>query len=297
VRPRLKRGSSAAALLIAAALVGGCGAGGSPAQDPMPGDGFLDIWSRDGEPLVFPGAELYGHINGGAEVFLELGFERLEVQRYASVAGEIAVELYRMSDPAAALGIYLMKCGAETADPSLVARHTVGPRQLQMLHGEAYVSVNAMRSDDDLEPSLVGFARHLAEHLPGGDATGIFAELPPEGRLGGSERVIRGPFTLEALYTLGDGDILELAGGVTAVAAQYQDGSGERHTVIVARYPDTAAAGHAFQHLTTNLDPYLEVVSSEAARLVFSDYAGKFGEVTRDGDALRIRVHLTESPE
>jgi hypothetical protein len=262
----------------------------------MPDDGFLGVWTSDGDTMVFPGAELYGHIDGGAEVFLELGFERLEVRRYASEAGEIAVELYRMSDPAAALGIYLMKCGAENADPSLGARHTVGPHQLQMVHGDVYVSVNAMRSVDDLEPSLVGFARHLAANIPGGDAAGVFDELPREGRVGGSERIIRGPYTLEALYTFGDGDILGLVGGVTAAAAQYEDNSGERHTVIVARYPDTAGAEHAFQNLTANLDSYLEVVSSEASRLVFSDYGGQFGEVTRDGTALRIRVHLNQSP-
>lgn len=295
----MTRTSLAAALIMcAAAALGGCGARQSagPAPGPMPADGFAGVWTRDGGPTVFPGAELYGHIDGGAEVFLELGFEGLEVQRYTADVGEIAVELYRMTDPVAALGIYLMKCGTETPDPSLEARHTAGPDQLQMVRGSSYVSVNVMRSDGDLEPALVDFARHVSEHLPAGEATGVFEALPQPGRVGGSERVIRGPFTLEALYTFGEGDILGLAGTVTAVAAEYEHDGG-RFTRIVVPYGDAAAAGDAFDGLAANLDPYLEVVDRGPARLVFSDYAGQFGDVRRDGGTITILVHLSERPD
>jgi hypothetical protein len=288
-----------AAVVLIAVVCGGCGAGEPPAQfvDPMPGDGFLGVWMRDGDTRVYPGAELYGHINGGAEVFLELGFERLEVQRYTTGAAEVAVELYRMSDAPAALGVYLMKCGTETAEPSLTARHTAGPHQLQLVHGSSYLSVNVLRSDGDLQGTLVEFARHMVEQLPGADTTGVFAELPAAGRVDGSERVVRGPFTLESLYTLGEGDILALTTGATAVAAQYDGPDAERTTRIIARYPDEAAAESAFGGLVTNLDSYIEVLSSEPARLVFSDYAGRFGEVVRDGAVLDIRVHLSTRPD
>jgi hypothetical protein len=285
--------------LIAASMLAGCGAGEppAPAAGPLPENGFLGVWNLDGDRSVFPGAELYGHINGGAEVFLELGFEELVVQRYVSESGEIAVELYRMSDPVAALGIYLMKCGVESPDPSLEARHTVGPTQLQMVRGDAYVSVNAMRSDSDLEPALIGFARHLTELLPEGETGGVFADLPTAGRVAGSERIIRGPYTLEAMYTLGDGDILGLAGTVTAVAAQFDGGSGRTSALISVPYADEATADHAFRNLVENLDPYLEVLATEPQRLVFSDYSDHFGEVVREGARLRIRVHLVERPE
>jgi hypothetical protein len=159
------------------------------------------------------------------------------------------------------------------------------------------VSVNAMRSGGDLEVALIGFARHISERLPAGETGGLFTGLPADGRVAGSERIIRGPYTLEAMYTLGEGDILGIAGNTTAVAARFDGVSGGSSTLILAPYTDEASADRAFRNLVENLDPYLEVLVSERQRLVFSDYSDQFGEVVREGATLRIRVHLLERPE
>ena len=46
----------------------------------LPADGFSGMWKKNGPMKVFTSEDLYGHINGGAEAFLELGFEQLTVQ-------------------------------------------------------------------------------------------------------------------------------------------------------------------------------------------------------------------------
>jgi hypothetical protein len=113
--------------LISLVLVVSIGCGGPVVEyesGPLPPDGFLNTWHREASPRVFEGADLYGHINGGAEVFLELGFDRLDVVRYDADGAAVEVERYRMTDPVAALGIYLMKCGAVPYDRSgCRARH------------------------------------------------------------------------------------------------------------------------------------------------------------------------------
>lgn len=289
-------GAVLAALALAAALAApGCGGPAAPGS-PFPADGFSGSWHRDGSPTALPGADLYGRIDGGAEVFLELGFDRLLVQSYRSEDGEMEAELYRMRDPAAALGIYLSKCGDESPAPGLQARHTVGPRQLQLVKGASYLAVNVLAGDGDMVPAMVALAAGIAANIPAGDAGSIFAALPTAGRVPGSERVIRGPFTLEAIYTLGENDILSLGGRLTAVAAAYRDPSGGTWTQIEVPYPDAGAAQAAFAHLASNLDPYLRVLASSPSRLVFSDYADRYGEVARQGAAIHIRVNLAEKP-
>jgi hypothetical protein len=286
----------ARSLLVLSCLVGlgACGAGDHDARTtPAP---FLEEWQQSEDARLFPGAELYGHINGGAEVFLEMGFEDLVVQSYHSDHGRLDLELYRMSDPTAALGIYLMKCGTEQPDLRLEARHTVNPYQLQMVHNDLYVIVNAVQLESDAAGTLTDFARTVSGGLPRGQAVDPFGELPTEGRISGSERVVRGPFTLEPLVTLGDGDILQLGGSVTAVAAQYEHDGESRFTRIVVPYPNEATAERAFRHLVANLDSYLELIESDDSRLVFRDYAGALGEVLRDGARLRIRIHLAAPP-
>jgi hypothetical protein len=275
----------------------GCGGREADEADPLPPDGFLKTWQREASPRVFQGADLYGHINGGAEVFLELGFDRLDVVRYDSDGGAVEVERYRMTDPTAALGIYLMKCGGERPDPGLAARHTANPLQLQMVRGSDYMIVSSLRPEEDLGEALVAFAGYIADHTPDEPVEDPFAVLPTADRVAGSERVIRGPFTLEPFITLGEGDVLQLRGELTAVAAEFEDGDGQRSTRIVVPYGDAEAAGPAFAHLVSNLDPYLEVLSSGHDRLVFKDYRERYGEVVRDDHWLRLHVDLVSRPE
>jgi len=90
---------------------------------------------------VFTSEDLYGHINGGAEAFLELGFEQLTVQKYRDGANELAVEIYRMTDPTAARGIYLARCGRETPDQALRERHTASRQQVLLQRHRYYMVV------------------------------------------------------------------------------------------------------------------------------------------------------------
>jgi len=283
-----------ALVLLAACGSDSSGGGRDRAADLMPGDGFLGLWIRAAEGKVFDGANLYGHINGGAEIFLELGFDRLEVRRYTSGKDEVILEIYRMDDPAAALGIYLMKCGAETPAPSLAERHTFNRYQIQMLKGAAYVTVSNPEAGKEAEKALVEFARHVAERLPDEKPPDLFGVLPAEDRVPGSERVIRGPFTLQAVYTFGKGDVLLLQNGVTAAAADFEDGAGGTLTRIAAGYPDAAAAAAALRHAGESFDPSLEVLSGDDENIVFRDYSGRYGKLSVSGAGLEATVNADE---
>ena len=287
-------------LAVAVAVAASLGCEGPRVEDeadPLPPDGFLEVWQREASPRLFEGADLYGHINGGAEVFLELGFDRLDVVRYDSDGGAVEVERYRMTDPVAALGVYLMKCGSERPDPALEARHTAGPLQVQMVRGSDYLIVSSLRPEADLGEALIEFAKHIADRTPDELRVDPFTALPTDERVAGSERVIRGPFTLEPLITLGEGDVLLLGGTRTAVAAEFEDADGQRSARIVVPYGDPAEATGAFGYVTSNLDPYLEVLSRQADRLVFRDYRERYGEIVLDDRWLRLHVDLVLPPE
>jgi hypothetical protein len=280
----------AAPLLLIAAAASGPGD-----TSLLPPSGYLGTWSLDGKPRVFPGSELYGHIDGGAEIFFEFGFEEATVQRYRSPAGELVVECYRMSDPLAALGIYLGKCGTESPDTGLAEKHTAGRYQLTFVRDRYFVVVNNPAGTPALVPTLTELARFIAGRLPPSQPVTVFDALPKAGLVEGSERLIRGPVALEAIATLGRGDILHLGGRITAVAGDYSDGHG-KHTVIVATYPDAQAAAAAFRNLTARLDPEIKPLTRGGGRLVFRDYDGTFGTASLAGDRLEIWLRLQTQP-
>ena len=262
---------------------------------PLPPSGFLGTWNVEGKPRLFPGSELYAHIDGGAEIFFEFGFEEATVQRYRSPNGEVVVERYTMSDPLAALGIYLGKCGKETPDPGFAERHTAGRFQLMFVRDRYFVIVNDPAGTPALTSVLVEFARSIASCVPESRPVTVFDALPKQGQIEGSLRLIRGPVALEAIATLGRGDILQLRRRTAAVAADYSDAGG-KYTVIIATYPDAQAAAAAFRNLADNLDPEIKPVASTETRLVFRDYDGTFGTASLMGSRLELRLRLRQEP-
>jgi hypothetical protein len=275
--------------------------GATQAQKPagdaalLPLDGFSGAWKKNGPTKVFRSEDLYGHINGGAEAFLELGFDQLTVQKYRDGANELAVEIYRMTDPTAARGIYLARCGKETPDPALKERHTASRNQILLQRNRYYLVLYNTAGGAANAPMLVRAAQAIVPKLPADAPVPALALLPPAGLVPGSARIIRGPVGLQALYTLGDGDILQLGGKITGAAGDYKDAAGAS-TLIVVDYPSPAAATAAFKHLKANLDTYLKPASATDSRLVFQDYEKKFGVASVNGKRLEIRLHLAKPP-
>jgi hypothetical protein len=277
------------------------GAGGASAQKAagdaalLPADGFSGAWKSNGPLKVFTSEDLYGYIDGGAEAFLEIGFEQLTVQKFRDGANELTVDLYRMSDATAARGIYLARCGKETPEPGLRERHTASRHQILLQRGRYYLVLSNTAGGAANAPNLAKAAHAMVAKMPADTQVPVLGLLPQPGLVPGSARIIRGPVGLQALYTLGDGDILQLGGKVTAVAGDYKDASGSR-TLILVDYPSPAAAAAAFKRLKGNLDTYLKPTISTAARLAFQDYEKKFGVVSVAGTRMEIRLHLAQAP-
>jgi hypothetical protein len=266
-------------------------------QTMLPPDGLVPGWTKSEPAKEFGRGDLFDYIDGGAEIFLEFGFDKLLVQSYKNGASELVLEIYQMESPDSALGIYLMKCGLETPVEGIPDRNSGDKTQLTILKGRAFIHVNNMDGGDSLLPAMVGLARGLLQAIPLEKTSVIFDQLPEKDRIKGSERIIRGAYALESIFTFGQGDVLKLGGKIFALAADYQDKSAGFSTRLVINYPDETAATAAFQNLLANLDPYLKVLEKGERGLVFQDYSKKFGIVKRTGWRLDIRIALSAKPK
>jgi hypothetical protein len=231
---------------------------------------------------------LYGYIDGGAELFLEFGFVGLDVQ------GDI--ESYRLTDAAAALGVYLAKCGVEAPWADVRARNTGGDYQLMAVKGTLFMIVKNLDGDPAARPAMVAAANALLDVEPAADALAIWEELPAVGRVPGSEFLFRGRFALDPVFTFGEGDVLQIEGHALGAGARYTDAAGAEVRRLAIVYLDAAAAGAALAHLVANLDPYLTVIDHRNDRLVLRDHAGRFAVVQQFGRRLEIALDLVARP-
>jgi hypothetical protein len=143
---------------------------------------------------------------------------------------------------------------------------------------------------------MIALARAVVGAIPPGDAVEGLGILPAKDMVPGSALLLRGPYSLQAVYTLGDGDILLLEGKRFAASAGYRDPSGAGHTLIVAPYEDETMAAGAFANLRRNLDPYHRVLEAGERHFVFKDFQGLFGRAELSGCRIEIRIKLAELP-
>ncbi len=81
----------------------------------------------------------------------------------------------------------------------------------------------------------------------------VLAFLPEEGLIRGSEKIIRGPFALQAIFTFGQGDILNLGGKIFGAVADYQNSQNDTYTCILIPYPDKETARETYKQLISKL--------------------------------------------
>jgi hypothetical protein len=275
-------------------LVSLLAAAGVWAQSVLPDIKAPAGWTVKEKPSVYAKADLYGYMDGGAELFFEFGFQDLTVQKYGNHADELALEAYRMADAEGALGIYLIRAGKEIPVKGVQGRSSGDRYQFLSCKDNYFFQVDNFKGDIRRVPDMVRLLNSALASLPKEIAPPP-DPLPAENRVPGSYLVLRGPLGLARLATLGEGDILLFKGRATAHAADYQD-SGGTHTLVLVRYPDEKSAASAFEYLCGHLDSYLTVKSKIPARLVYKDYQGKFGEVDLEGPALRLRLGMAKEP-
>jgi hypothetical protein len=261
------------------------------AGDPAAG------WTRGGRALRFVGKDLYGHIDGGAELFYEFGFRDLTVERWVRGDRSLVVERYRMESPPAALGIDLALGGGAEPIGGLGERSSGSRFQLCALQGDLFVLVNNEAGDETLLPAMTALASRAIEGTKPGGAEKLLDLLPREHLVAGSERLIRGPYSLQAVFTFGEGDILRLGGKIFGAAGNYEGGEDSAWTLIRVPYAAPEEAKEAFAHLVRNLDPYLEVIRSDGDRLLFRDYRGEYGDASPVDRLLQLKVGLSDQPK
>ena len=298
--PRIAALTAFVGLLVCAAsalpTAAGSPAAGQTAAGPpaIPGPGFAPGWAKAGPLRTFTGQDLFNQIDGGAELFLEFGFVKLRLQGYARDKAELTLSAYEMESAASALGVYMMKMGRETPFPEVTARNSSEDVQLTILKGRYFVQVDNLAEVPASKAEAVALANAFLAGIAEESTRTPLDLLPVEGKVAGSERLVRGPYGLQPYFTFGEGDILSFGGRIFGALAEYRMADGSAFTRLIVPYPEARTAEAALSLLKANLDPYLKITGDRPDGFDFVDFQAKKGSVVRSGAVLDIRFGGTD---
>jgi hypothetical protein len=245
---------------------------GSSDADPrewFPEAGEVPGWSPADDPAAYSGEDLFVYIDGGADLFLEYGFERALVREYASDDGaRIGIEIYEMSDPEAVCGIFSMRRSPEGETLAIGDEASVEEYYLNFRKGRCLVTLTALDGDGDEREALVALARDVAGRIPGSvERPALLERIEIEGRKPGSARYLAGPLGLFNTCSLLPRQGFRFEGGASV---ELEDGS----LVLLFRFADAAARERMGGRLRDALerDPRFEELEGDSDR--FTALAG-----------------------
>lgn len=90
---------------------------------------------------TFSGESLYGYINGGADLYLEYGFQEATVTEFTVKKNKYKVEIYRMKDPESAFGIFTVSRFRCSSKPDFARLTCFNRYQLQVCRSKFYISI------------------------------------------------------------------------------------------------------------------------------------------------------------
>lgn len=90
---------------------------------------------------IFNGSELWGLINGGADLYLEYGFDKLLLQEITLNGEQFRVEINQMHDEISAFGIYSVSVHQCLEKGKLTENDCINAYQYQFAKGNIYTSL------------------------------------------------------------------------------------------------------------------------------------------------------------
>ena len=252
---------------------------------------FSSEWKLS-KTRTYKANNLYGYIDGGAELFLELGFKQLTVHYYSNGKSELVMDLYEMESPESALAIYLQKCGRETPIKGINARNSGDKYQIICYKGNYLIVINNSSGSNDYLQDMIFLTNSFIKEKKLSDVKVNILNLLPEKNLKKESIVIfRGPYSLSPIYTFGEGDVFQLKGQIFGVSGDYQVNK-KNYTLLVIKYPSSLLASQVFNSLQGKFDKTKKILQKEKNKIIFKDHLNKYAVIELDKEIIRIKINL-----
>ena len=112
----------------------------------------------------YDGSSLWGYIDGGADLYLEYGFDRLSAQEIQDGGSKYRVDIYKMNSPEAAYGIFSVssfKCSQQ----SVSEFSCVTPYQVLAAKGKYFISVVNEKGTADEQKFTKAVVNKILSHI------------------------------------------------------------------------------------------------------------------------------------
>lgn len=254
----------------------------------VPGAAAMPPWRAPDAPAQYDAGTLSNFIDGGAEVFVQYGFQAAINQEYSHGDETIACTVYEMTDPQAAFGVFSYFRTPRKIPVPIGDGGSRADLQLTFWQDRYFVIVETFSMSDSTRDALAAFAQAISGRI-GRHATppSILRRLPP-GFTAGSEKLFSRDLATSALRAaLPAGELTADTDTVLLTADFARDGMGAK--LLLMPFASGAALDAAWRSIGAKLAADAACQSAPSPRAETSCvHDGRLLVIRRTADALAI---------
>lgn len=206
------------------------------------------------DTMNYAGKELFDYINGGAELYLSYGLVGMTGCKYnGNGLPQITVEIYEMTDPKNAFGVYTQSRDKEESDYGQGSQSF--PDFILFWKDRYFVVINTQEVVPESGEAIQYLAKRIEESIPEtGDIPAVIRLLPKEDLVTAGFLYFHHYIWLNAYFFIANHNIINIDEHTDAVLAKYGE-SDARSYLLAAEYPDEDRAIEAYKQLRDNYAP------------------------------------------
>ena len=202
-----------------------------------------ELLTVESEEIIKTRKPFYDYINGGAELYLNYGFQKLAKRIYSSGKGTLKAEIYDMGSPKNAYGVFSYANEEINAGVGQGAQYLGG--SLIFWKDKYYVSVFADQETDYTREEIITISKKISNAIENtGELPGIFQVTPEKSLDRESTFYFHNPAWQNKLFYISNENIFNINEDVKAVINKYKNGE-RKYYLLLAEYPDKKTARKA----------------------------------------------------
>jgi hypothetical protein len=253
----------------------------------LPQAADLTGWSPQGSPQRYRGEDLFLYIDGGAEIYHEYGFKQVIARDYRDRKDRtITLEIYEMSSPESAFGMFTFKSSGRGSSESLGQDARLEDYYLNFWEGPCLVTIVGLDDSTESREGILQIARAAEAKMRLRGARPFLAEtLPPEWKTSSRVVYLKGVLALNNIYPFFPGDVFRFREGIAAER--------DKGKMFILAYPSAEEARRRFgeaQKAFAKSPSFRNVKSAEPGVLEADDNKGNSLTVRIRGDRIEIAM-------
>lgn len=242
----------------------------------LPQSGELEEWQPVGSPQKFVGENLYSLINGGAVIYYEYGFKQIITQEYVNKNEKfINVEIFEMTSPASAYGIYTFKTSYHGKQVPVGTEALLEDYYLNFWKGNFLITLTAFDSEKDVLNDLLTIAKTVNTKIEDEGQRPLLTDLLLKENLKPfSIKYLKGYLALSNNYDFDPENIFGLKQGVIGNYGDYK--------IFIFKYDDKDKCLKRFKNAMKHMEDNSRFND-------FTNYENDFSMIDRNGEYIYIR--------